>query len=208
MTKYRLLIASIFIFPVQQANAELTLSLDLFKDSGDRNRSTSSSSSGAEFDSKDFVADSSGYRLRLGFGSVKENRTELYISQYDVDESGQLGDKKEWELGANYIFTFLKEPVNPSLKPITPFLKAGLGFGQADTHLKITNYTGDTTDNLYNFHFKLGSGVSYSFTDNIAITGGIEYIYRYWQDLKYVDAITISIDDSLFRFGVGIEVSF
>ncbi len=206
--KHCLSMASILLCSAQQANAELTLSLDLIKDSGDRDMSASFSRSGNEFDTSSFVADSSGYRLRLGFGSVKENRTELYFSQYDVDDNGQFADKKEWELGVNYIFTFLKNPVNPLFKPVTPFLKAGFGFGQADTNMEIINYSGDTTDNIYNIHLNLGGGVSYSFTDNIAINGGIEYVYRNWQDLEYANAVTIGTSDSIFRFGVGINVSF
>jgi len=167
MTKMSCLsMASILLISAQQANAELTLSLDLFKDSGDRDLSASYSYSGNEFDTSSFVADSTGYRLRLGLGSVEDNRGELYFSQYDVDKSGQLGDKKEWELGGNYIFTFLKNPLIPLLEPVTPFLKAGLGIGQADTDMVFINSSGDTTDNIYNVHFNLGGGLSYSVTDN------------------------------------------
>jgi len=204
---YRISMASILLFSAQQANAELTLGLDFLQDSGDRDLSASYSSSGNEFDTSGYIADSTGYRLRLGFGSVKDNRTELYFSQYDVDDDGQFGDKQEWELGVNYIATFFKNSVNPSLKPVTPFLKAGLGFGQADTNMEFITSSGETTDNIYNVHLNLGGGVSYFFTDNIAVTGGIEYVYRDWEDIKY-GFVTIDTTDSLFRFGVGIDVSF
>ncbi len=204
----RLSMAGILLLSVQQANAELTLSLDLIKDSGDRDMSASYSSSGDEFDTSGFIADSSGYRLRLSLGSVKENRVELYFSQYDVDDNGQFNDKKEWELGANYIVTFLKKPVNPLLEGVTPFLKAGLGIGQADTNMEFIRGLGDTTDNIYNVHFNLGAGVSYSFTDNIAVSGGIEYVYRNWEEIESGGAVTIGTTDSIFRFGVGIDVSF
>lgn len=209
MTKmYCLSMASILLFSAQQAHSELTLSLDLFKDSGDRDLSASYSYSGNEFDSSSYVADSTGYRMRLGFGSVKDNRGEFYFSQYDVDESGQLGDKKEWEMGGNYIFTFLKNPVIPLLEPVTPFLKVGLGIGQADTDMVFITSSGDKTDNIYNVHFNLGGGLSYSVTDNIAISGSLEYVYRNWEDIEYGNYVTVGTTDSLFRFGVGIDVTF
>ncbi len=207
-TMHRLSMASILLFSAQQAHAELTFGLDLFKDSGDRDLSASYSRSGNEIDTSTSVADSTGYRLRLGLGSVKENRTEFYFTQYDVDESGLLGYKNEWELGVNYIFTFLKKPANPLLKPVSPFLKAGIGLGQADTDVVFVDSYGETTDNIYNAHINLGGGVSYSFTDNIAITGSIEYVYRSWQDFEYGGDVTFSPSDSLFRLGVGIDVSF
>jgi len=78
---HRLSIASILLFFAQQANAELTLSLDWLKDSGNRNLSASYSSSEEVHEIDDSVADSTGYRLRLSLNSVKENRVEFYFSQ-------------------------------------------------------------------------------------------------------------------------------
>jgi len=208
MTKMLCLsVASVLLFSVQQASAELTVGLDLFQDSGDRDMSTSYSSSGNEFDSSNFTADSSGYRLRFAFASIKENRAELYFSQYDVDDNGQFNDKEEWEIGVNYIVTFLKQHTNPSLDAIIPFLKVGLGIGQADTDMKFITGFGDTTDNINNIHLNFGGGISYSFTDNIAVTGSIEYIYRNWEDIGN-DFVTIDTTDSVFRVGIGIDVSF
>ncbi|EDN67588.1 secreted protein [Beggiatoa sp. PS] len=207
MTKYRLLMASI-LFVSTQANAELTLSLDMFQDSGDRDTSASYSSYGDEIDSVGSVADSSGYRLRLGLGSLTKSRIELYFSQYDVDDEGVINFNKEWEFGANKIITFRQKVVNPSLGAVTPFLKVGLGMGQADTDIDFTtDLSDDTTDNIYNIHLNLGGGVSYSFSDNVAITGNLEYIYRNWQDIE-AGPFTIGITDSLFRLGVGVDVSF
>ena len=200
MKTYKLLISSSILFFATQANAELTLGLDLIQDSGDRKTSLDNSS--YNYDTSDFVADSTGYRLKLSLGAIDESRAEFYFSQYDVDDSGQFNDNMEWELGMNYIFTFLH-------KPFIPFVKVGFGLGQADTDLKIINYSsGDTTDNIYNGHFNLGGGLSYSFTDNLAITAGLEYVYRSWQDLEYSNGLTLSTTDSVFRFGVGLDVTF
>lgn len=200
MKTYKLLIASSILVLSAQANAELTLGLDLIKDSGDRDISADSFS-GYNYDRGNFAADSSGYRLKLSLGAIDENRAEFYFSQYDVDDDKAFGSQKEWDLGINYIFTFRH-------KPLIPFVKAGFGFGQADTDLQIINYYGDTTDNIYNAHFNLGGGLSYSFTDNIAVTAGLEYIYRSWQDLEYGNVLTFSTSDSVFRFGLGLDVTF
>jgi opacity protein-like surface antigen len=211
--------ASILLFSAQQANAELTLSLDLIKDSGDRDVSFDSSLGSESTITGDSAADGTGYRLRLGFDSIKENRVELYFSQYEVDEEKKTNGlinafnyKDEWELGINYIVTFLKKPVNPSLAPLSPFLKVGLGYGQADTDVEFRRVSSvgitDTTDNISNFHLNLGGGLSYSFTDNLSVSGGIEYIYRNWQDIETGYGTTIDTTDGLFRFGAGINVSF
>jgi len=197
MTKYRLLIASILLFSAP-AYAELTLSLDLIKDSGDRDLDLSGYR--YQFDNS-YNADSTGYRLRLGFGSVAESRAELYFSQYEVDDQGRFNSEDELEFGANYIMTFPQ-------KPLIPFLKAGLGVGMADTDAEFITSSGDTTDNIWNVHFNLGAGLSYSVTDNVAVSADLGYVYRVWQEIDYGSSITMSITDSLFRFGVGVDVSF
>lgn len=204
---HHLSMAGILLFSAPQAHAEFTFGLDLFKDSGDRELSAGYYSSSSENVIDSSAADSTGFRLRLGFGSIKDSRGEIYFSKYEADDAGPLGYSNEWELGGNYIFTFMKNPTNPLLKPVSPFLKAGLGFGGADTEVTFIYDSGDTTDNLYNVHLNLGGGVSYSFTDNIAITGSIEYVYRNWQDFES-GVYTFSTSDSLFRFGIGVGVTF
>ena len=200
--------AGILLFSAPQVHAELTFGLDLFKDMGDRDLSAGYGSSSSQNDLDNSAADSTGFRLRLGFGSIKDSRGEIYFSKYEADDAGPLGYSNEWELGGNYIFTFMKNPTNPLLKPVSPFLKAGIGLGGADTEMTfIYSDSGETTDNIYNAHINLGGGVSYSFTDNIAITGGIEYVYRSWQDFES-GYYTISPTDSLFRIGIGIGVTF
>ncbi|MEN8219057.1 MAG: outer membrane beta-barrel protein [Pseudomonadota bacterium] len=193
----KLLIASILLLSAP-AYAELTLSLDLIKDSGERDFELSGYWRQANIDSD---ADSTGYRLRLGFGSVAESRAELYFSQYDVDDQGQFNSEEELEFGVNYIRTFPQ-------KSVIPFLKAGLGVGLADTDTRFITTTGDTTDNIWNVHFNLGAGLSYSFTDNLAVTADLGYVYRVWQEIDYGNSVTMSITDSLFRFGVGLDMSF
>ncbi|KHD05071.1 hypothetical protein PN36_18195 [Candidatus Thiomargarita nelsonii] len=197
MAKYRLLIATILLFSAP-AYAELTFSLDLIKDSGDRDLELSNYR--FQVDSS-FNADSTGYRLRLGLGSVADSRAELYFSQYEVDAQGQFNSENELDFGANYILTFPQ-------KSLIPFLKAGIGVGRADTDTKFITSTGDTTDNIWNVHFNLGAGLSYSFTENLAVTASLGYVYRVWEEIDYGSSITMSITDSIFRFGVGVDVSF
>jgi opacity protein-like surface antigen len=197
MKKFNLLITASILVLSPPANAELTFGLDLIQDFGDRNFSLNNSN----YNTSDVVADSTGYRLKLSLGAIDENRAELYFSQYDVDDSSQFNDSMEWDLGMNYIFTFLQ-------KPFIPFVKVGFGLGQADTDLNFIKDSGDTTDNILNSHLNLGGGLSYSFTDNLAVTAGLEYIYRSWQDVEYNNDLTLSRTDSVFRFGVGVDVTF
>jgi opacity protein-like surface antigen len=195
MVKIFFLITSILLFS-SPANAELTLGLDFFQDLGDRTVASKGTTDYALAVVGDSAADAIGYRLRLGFDSIKESRVELYFSGLD-EEKEMITYKNEWEFGVNYIITF-----PPLSESVTPYLKTGLGYGHAtDTDVEFK------VDNLYNIPFNFGGGMSYSFSDNVAVSGGIEYIYRNWKDVQDEDD-TITVVDNLLRFNIGINISF
>ncbi len=184
---YRTLIASLLLLAAQTSSAGVTVGLDLITDSGDREWDLSRSSTSSVLASKTQPADSSGFRIRLAMGSIEEKRPEFYFSLYNVDDKGQFSDQNEWEIGANYIRPLMQ-------KPLIPFVKIGAG---------------STRDSLFNAHLNFGAGLSFAFTDNLAATANLEYIFRAWEDLESASgATTLSIMDSVFRLGVGIDFSF
>ena len=198
MKSSKTLLIAMIVAASTQVQAEMTLSLDLINDFGDREVSLSSSYSN-QF-AKDYVSDSTGFRVRWGLGSIEDNRIELYLSSYDVDEDGEFNDSAEVEAGINYIVTFKNMPV-------IPFFKVGLGVGSADTDRTFINSSGDRTENIHNFHFNLGGGIDYRITDDFAVTGAIEYVYRNWQDIESIST-TVSTSDTLLRIGFGVNLTF
>ncbi len=193
--KRLLLVPTFFIF-AGTANA-LTLSVDLIGDSGDRNAT-------ALGQSATFNADASGVRFRLGTATIESNRLEFSFASYNVSEDGEFGVNNEWDLGMDYIVTF-----NP--QPIIPFIKFGIGIGQADTDAQFVSSSGETTDNINNINANFGAGLSYKLANNISLTGSAAYIVRRWQPVETVStsgSFTTNRRDNVMRFGIGLGYTF
>ncbi len=175
------------------AASALVLSVDIIADSADREASGTGQS-------QTFNADATGIRLRLGTSSIEKSRFEFYFSSYDVDTEGEFNADNEWDAGANYVLTL-------SELPLVPFIKFGLGIGEADTDLQFTTSGGETTSKVKNLQLNAGAGLSYALTEKLSFTGGLEYTARSWQDMEF-DTITLQTSDSVIRLGVGVDFRF
>lgn len=175
----------------------LIFSIDLIRDSGDRKAS-------ALGQNQTFNADSSGVRFRIGTSSVSKNRFEFSFTSYNVTDEGEYNQSNEWDLGADYIWTFNSQPV-------IPFINFGLGIGQAETDMEFTTSSGDSTDKVRNINGNIGAGLTYKINESFSITGSASYIVRKWQSIEVISfgvPFTVDTRDNIMRFGVGLDYSF
>ena len=186
--------------------AEFTLGLDLIKDSGTRDvdyQFKYNNGNTTQYPSDSYSSNSTGFRLRLGLGTVADRRAEVYLSRYSLSEDGAFAKSgTELEAGVNYIIPFAQNN-----KAFNPFVKVGIGIGNADTDFTFS----DGSTSIKNVHLNLGGGLSYSINKQLSVTGGLEYVYRNWQDIEvqdYYGTGTISISDSVYRLAIGVDFGF
>ena len=184
----------------QITSAELVVGADVINDSVSRTWTLSNGTNEAEI-KKDGSA--SGVRLRAGSGKAGETRTEFYFESYKMskDPAWNESDPNEIGFGITHVQSMGKDMIRPNLK-------LGIGMGSADIGIKLDD--GSTTNE--NFNFNIGVGVEVFAVPNVAISAGIDYIYRNWRDIvvpqNFGSNITFSTTDSVVRTGVGITAAF
>ncbi len=110
----------------------------------------------------------------------------IYDDTHDTLVEIGIDGIKEWE-------------VSPTLYP---YVKAGLAAGSIGTD---ETYYSEST--AMEFSLNAGFGLSFKVNDNVDILGGIDYVYRKYQDVD-VGLLTISTTGTSFEPYIGMRYSF
>lgn len=127
-----------------------------------------------------------GYRLHPNFALEGEFEM-LTDTDVEVDGFGKVTELETWTLTANSKFFFTTDRVQP-------YVKFGMGLMEGELDDDFPGVDEDETA----FTVRLGGGLDYYATENIVVTGGLDYLIP-TGDLDDFDYLT---------FGAGVQYRF
>jgi opacity protein-like surface antigen len=154
---------------------------------------------GAVSGTREYDNDYSDIKLKIGGGEDGGVKVQATLSFIEYDESiFDVTNKDYIEVGLDLIKEF---EVN---KNVYPFIKGGLGVGSMDVE-------GYSESSITGVSLNLGAGLSFKATDNFYLVGGVDYVYRKWQDIEYTigwSKYTVSTSDSALKPYIGANFKF
>ncbi len=129
------------------------------------------------------VGTDGGWKYQLKISKIKYDKPIFDNSHKDLTEIN-MDFIKEFTVGKNFY----------------PYLKFGFGYGW----MNVDGYT-DSSINEYNLNG--GLGLSYKAIEHLYFNGGVDYVYRKWQDIKY-GTTTISTTGSGTKLYLGVSYAF
>lgn len=154
---------------------------------------------GAGSGTSEYDKDYSDIKLKIGGGEDGGVKVQATLSFIEYDESIFDNTNKDYiEVGLDLIKEF---EVN---KNVYPFIKGGLGVGSMDVE-------GYSESSITGVSLNLGAGLSFKATDNFYLVGGVDYVYRKWQDIEYTigwSTVTVSTTDSALKPYIGANFKF
>lgn len=136
----------------------------------------------------------------IGMGNDGDWKGQLRLSKIGFSETiFDNTNKDAFEIGVDVIKEF--EVYDNTY----PFIKAGLGY----TIMSLDNPS-LSESSILGVELNIGAGLAYKVIDNISIYGGLDYVYRKWQDIQYYGSInaTRSTTGSGIKYNAGVNFSF
>ena len=169
-----LALTALFSTQALAEDSNMYVGIDILKNSHTVTKDSSSSASM----SKDI--DSNSFKIKLGTVSENGWRVQGYLEllTYDTTLFDNTNDTL-MEFGLDVIKGFEITP------EFTPFIQAGFGFG-------FMSIEEASEDSISEFSIKIGAGVAYKIVPAFELIAGIDFQYRSWQDVTYIDAWDIA----------------
>ncbi|MGD9655043.1 MAG: outer membrane protein [Sulfuricurvum sp.] len=154
---------------------------------------------GASNGTREYDNDYRDIKLKIGGGEDGGVKVQATLSFIKFDDIVFDATNKDYiEVGVDLIKEF---EVN---KNVYPFIKGGLGVGSMDVE-------GYNQSSILAVSVNVGAGVSFKATDNFYFVGGIDYVYRDWQDIEYTTGLsttTVNMTNSALKPYIGANFKF
>ena len=137
--------------------------------------------------------------IKIGFGTDGYWKTQFRFSQITYDKA--IFDSTHQDL-REFDIDFIRE--FEISKNTYPFIKFGLGYGEMDVDGYSESSIGEASINA-------GVGLSFKVARHLYIIGGIDYVYRKWQDIAYNSSYTTytdSVTGSSTKVYAGVNYKF
>lgn len=138
--------------------------------------------------------------LRLGFGKDGNWKGQVKFSKITYDKvifDSSHKDLYEFDFDAIKEFD-LRDDVFP--KNLYPYVKAGIGYGW----MTVTGYSDSS---IKEYSLNAGVGLSYKVAEHFYMNGGVDYVYRNWQDVLY-GSVNVDVTGSGAKIYIGANYAF
>lgn len=141
--------------------------------------------------------DYNDFTLKYGIEAQTNWNVEVTLSRTKFDEATfDASNDEMYELGADIIYDFADHG------KLTPFVKAGLGYGWMD----VDGYTESTINSV---SLNAGVGVKYQLVEDLYVVTGVDAVYRQWQDIDVLlQGATIETSNTAAKAYVGLDYHF
>lgn len=135
-------------------------------------------------------------KLKIGFGEDDSFKYQFHLDYVRFNDP--LFDNNNQAL-LESAFDFIKE--FRAQEDISPYIKLGVGYG-------FMPIDGASKKNIKEVMSSAGLGISFKTTDELYVITGFDYMYRFWQDVKYTTSAEQTLSTKSYGLGLYVGLNY